>query len=61
MPGVSQVVSISVGDHDESLYGVDILLLHLCDTWASGEQRKPGQGLDVGISLQLWKRKESKN
>jgi len=32
MPRVAQVVSIGVGDHDESLNGVNVLLLHLCDT-----------------------------
>lgn len=53
MPGVSQVVSVSVGNHDKSLYGVNVLLLHLCDTWAGSEQCKPGQGLDISISFQL--------
>lgn len=63
MPGVAQVVSIGVGDHDKCLNGVNVLLFHLCDTWTGCEQRKPGQGLDVSISLQLqreWNRKENK-
>lgn len=51
VPGVAQVVSISVGDHDKSLYGVDVLLLHFCDAGAGGQQRKPGQCLNVRIPL----------
>lgn len=31
MPGVAQVVSISVGHSDEGLDGIDVLLLHLRD------------------------------
>lgn len=32
MPGVAQVVSIGVGDHDKCLNCVNVLLFHLCDT-----------------------------
>ena len=53
MPGVAQVVSVSVGDSDEGLDGVDVLLLHLRDTTAGCEQGEPRQGLDVRITLQL--------
>lgn len=53
MPGVAKVVSISVGNSDQRLYSVNILLLHLCDAGAGCQQREPGQGLNIGISLQL--------
>ena len=65
MPGVAKVISISVRDSDEGLDGVNVLLLHLCDTGASCEQSEPGQGLDICISLQLQRhtqvRKQSRN
>lgn len=60
VPGVAQVVSISVGDHDKSLYGVNVLLLHFCDAGAGSQQRKPGQCLNVGIPLQLHVRGKKK-
>lgn len=31
MPGVAQVVAVSVSHSDEGLDGVDVLLLHFCD------------------------------
>lgn len=53
MPGVAQVVSISVGHSDQGLNGVNILLLHLCDAGAGCKQGESGQSLNIGISLQL--------
>lgn len=53
MPGVAQVVPISVGHSDQGLDSVDVLLLHLCDAGTGGQQGEPGQGLDVRIPLQL--------
>lgn len=53
MPGVAQIVPISVSYSDESLNGVNVLLLHFCNAGTSCEQCKPGQGLDIGITLQL--------
>lgn len=53
MPGVAQVVAVSVSHGDQRLNGVDVLLLHLCDAGAGGQQGEPGQGLDVSVSLQL--------
>lgn len=53
MPGVAQVVPISVCHSDEGLNGVNILLLHLCNAGASSEQCKPSQGLNIRITLQL--------
>lgn len=37
MPGIAQVVSISVSHSDECLDSVDVLLLHLCDAGAGSE------------------------
>lgn len=54
MPGVAQVVSISVGHCDQGLDGVNVLLLHLSDAGTGRQQSEPGQGLNVRISLQLW-------
>lgn len=53
MPGAAQVVSISVRHSDKGLYSVYVLLLHLRDAGAGSQQSEPGQGLDVGIPLQL--------
>lgn len=53
MPGVAQVVAISVGHSDKGLDGIDVLLLHLCDARASCQQGEPRQRLHVRISLQL--------
>lgn len=53
MPGVAQVVPVSVCYSDEGLNGVNVLLLHLCNAGASSEQCKPGQGLNICITLQL--------
>lgn len=53
VPGVAQVVAISVGHSDEGLDGVDVLLLHFCDAGASCEQGEPRQGLYVRVPLQL--------
>lgn len=51
MPGVAQVVPVSVGDGDQRLDGVDVLLLHLGDAGAGRQQGEPGQRLDIGVSL----------
>lgn len=53
MPGVAQVVAISVGHSDERLDGVNVLLLHLCDARAGCQQGEPCQGLHICIPLQL--------
>lgn len=53
MPGVAQVVAISVGHSDEGLDGIDVLLLHFCDAGASCQQGEPRQRLYVRIPLQL--------
>ena len=53
MPGVAQVVSVSVGHSDQGLDGVNVLLLHLCDAGTGCQQGESGQGLNIGISLQL--------
>lgn len=53
MPGVAQVVSVRVGHSDQGFDGVDVLLLHLCDTGAGRQQGESGQGLDVRVPLQL--------
>ncbi len=53
VPGVAQVVAVSVGHSDEGLDGVNVLLLHFCDAWAGCQQGEPGQGLHVCIPLQL--------
>ena len=53
MPGVAQVVSVGVCHGDEGLDGVDVFLLHLGYAGAGREQGEAGQGLDVGIPLQL--------
>lgn len=53
MPGVAQVVSISVGHSDQCLDGVNVLLLHLCDAGTGRQQGESGQGLDIRIPLQL--------
>lgn len=58
MPGVAQVVAISVGHSDEGLDGIDVLLLHFCDARASCQQGEPCQGLHVRISLQLLPRQK---
>lgn len=53
MPGVSQVIPVSVGHGDQGLNSVDVLLLHLGDAGAGRQQGEPGQGLDIGVPLQL--------
>lgn len=53
VPGVAQVVSVSVSHSDEGLDGVDVLLLHLCDAGAGRQQREAGQRLHVRVPLQL--------
>lgn len=53
VPGVAQVVAISVSHSDEGFDGVDVLLLHFCDARAGCQQSETCQGLDVCISLQL--------
>lgn len=53
MPGVAQVVAVSVCHSDEGLNGVNVLLLHLRNAGTSCEQCKPGQGLNICITLQL--------
>lgn len=53
MPGVAQVVSISVGHSDQSLNSVNVLLLHLCDAGTGCQEGESGQSLNVRISLQL--------
>lgn len=53
MPGVPQVIAISVRHSDQGLDGVDVLLLHLCDAGAGCQQGEPGQSLNVRIPLQL--------
>ena len=58
MPGIAQVVAISVGHSDEGLDGIDVLLLHFCDARASRQQGEPRQCLHVCISLQLLPRQK---
>lgn len=48
-----------MGDGDEGLDGVDVLLLHLRDARAGRQQGEARQGLDISITLQL-QRRESK-
>lgn len=57
MPGVAQVVSVSMSYSDQGLDGVNILLLHLCDAGTGCQQGESGQGLDICISLQLQTRR----
>lgn len=54
MPGVAQVVAISVSHSDEGLDGVDVLLLHFSNARAGSEQSEPRQSLNIRVSLQLW-------
>lgn len=61
MPGVAQVVAVSVGHSDEGLDGVNVLLLHLCDARASCQQGEPRQRLHIRVSLQLFPRQKKKN
>ncbi len=53
MPGVAQIVPVSVSHSNQRLDGVDVLLLHLCDAGTGCQQGEPGQGLNVCIPLQL--------
>ena len=53
MPGIPEVVAVRVSHRDERLYGVDVLLLHLCDARAGRQQGEAREGLNVGISFQL--------
>lgn len=53
MPGVAQVVSVCVSYSDQSLDGVYVLLLHLCDAGTGCQQGESGQSLHIRISLQL--------
>lgn len=55
MPGVAQVVSVSVGHSNQGLDCVNVLLLHLCDAGTGCQQGESGQGLDIRISFQLQK------
>lgn len=53
MPGVAQIVPVGVGHGDQGLDGVDVFLFHLGDAGAGRQQGEPGQGLHVGVALQL--------
>ena len=53
VPGVPEVVAVSVSHGDERLYGVNVLLLHLRDAGAGRQQGEACEGLDIGISFQL--------
>lgn len=53
MPGVAQVVAISVGHSDEGLNGVNVLLFHFCNARAGCQQGEPCQSLHICIPLQL--------
>lgn len=60
MPGVAQVVAISVGHSDEGLDGVNVLLLHFGDARAGCQQGESGQGLHIRIPLQLLQAQKEK-
>lgn len=53
VPGVSQVVAIGMGHCDQSLNGVNVLLLHLRNAGAGSQEGEACQGLDICIPLQL--------
>lgn len=54
MPGVAQVVAISVGHSDEGLDGINVLLLHFCNARAGCQQGEPRQRLHIRVPLQLF-------
>lgn len=54
MPGVAQVVAISVGHSDKGLDGIDVLLLHFCNARAGCQQGEPRQRLHIRVPLQLF-------
>lgn len=58
MPGVAQVIAVSVSHSDEGLDGVDVLLLHFSDARAGSEQSEPRESLNVGVPLQLLTKKK---
>lgn len=60
VPGVAQVVAVSVGHSDEGLDGVNVLLLHFGDTRAGRQQGEPCQSLHIGIPLQLLQKQKDK-
>ena len=51
MPGIPEVVAVSVSHGDERLYGVNVLLLHIRDAAAGRQLGEARKGLDIGTSF----------